>query len=257
MQDSTWSNIDAREALIREIEAHDIISFDVFDTLVMRKVYFNKDIFLLLAQQLPPELRAEFFLARVKAQAALSREAYPFVEAIYEKASQSCPFITGREAELIADEIALEKAMIIPRLDVIAVFDLAKQLGKTVNIISDMYFHQDTIRTILEDLGISGYQKLLVSSEYHTSKPQRLFEKYMEEFPTGRCLHIGDSMDCDIIPARKLGIDTFRLRMSTEIYEHEEGAIPPADLHQRTLVAEYVAEKYNSPFYKTGVGTTR
>lgn len=55
-----------------------------------------------------------------------------------------------------------------------------------------------------------------------------------------------------ILPAQKLGIDTFRLKMSTEIYEYEENTIPPLDLIQKKEVAEYVAVRYNSPFAAIG-----
>ena len=237
------------EALIREIEAHDIISFDIFDTLVMRRVYVNKDVFRKMAQQLDPVWGIDFFTARTQAEVALSRETYPYIEAIYADVSRRCPCLKGQETALIADELALERELIVPRKDVVAIFEHAKQMGKMVNIVSDMYFDQDTICSILDNVGITGYDKLLVSSEYQSSKPQHLFEKYLAELPSGCCLHIGDSWECDILPAEKLGIDTFRLKMSTEIYEQVENAIPPTDLQQRTQVAEYVAEKYNSPFF--------
>lgn len=237
------------EALMREVEAHDMISFDIFDTLVMRKVYVNKDVFRILAQRLDPVWGIDFFTARTQAEAELSRQTYPYVEEIYEDVSRRCPCLKGQETALIAQELALEKELIVPRKDVVAVFEYAKKLGKMVNIVSDMYFRQDTIRAILDGVGITGYDKLLVSSEYGSSKPQHLFEKYLAELPAGRCLHIGDSWVCDVLPAQKLGIDTFRLKMSTEIYEYEENTIPPEDLQQRTRVAEYVAETYNSPFF--------
>ena len=249
MQNKTLCSVYTRDALIREIENHDIISFDIFDTLVMRTVYYNKDVFRQMAQQLDPIWGIDFFTARTQAEATLSRETYPYIEEIYDDVVRQCPCLKGQEAALIAQELALEKAVIIPRQDVVSVFDIAKQLGKMVNIVSDMYFHEDAIRSILDNAGISGYEKLLVSSEYRSSKPQHLFEKYLAEIPAGRCLHIGDSWACDILPAGKLGIDTFRLKMSTEIYEYEENTIPPAELQQRTRVAEYVAEAYNSPFF--------
>ena len=45
MQNNTRGNGYSMEALVAAIEDHDIISFDIFDTLVMRKVYVNKDVF--------------------------------------------------------------------------------------------------------------------------------------------------------------------------------------------------------------------
>ncbi len=248
MHNKTRCKVYSRDALIREIENHDIISFDIFDTLVMRKVYVNKDVFRHMAQRLDPVWGIDFFAARTAAEAELSRETYPYIEEIYDDVVRRCPCLQGQESALIADELALERALIIPRQDVVEVFETAKRLGKMVNIVSDMYFRADTIRSILDDVGIVGYDKLLVSSEYNSSKPQQLFDKYLAELPEGRCLHIGDSWACDILPASKRGIDTFRLKMSTEIYEYEENTIPPSDLQERTRVAEYVAQKYNSPF---------
>ena len=235
-------------ALIEEVEKHDIISFDIFDTLVMRNVYYNKDVFRLMAQKLDPEWGIDFFSVRTEAEQVLSQETYPYIEEIYAYISRKYPCLQGHEEELIAQEIDLETQLILPRKDVVAVFDLAKKLQKQVYIVSDMYMHHDTLAAILEKNGITGYKKLLVSSEYNSSKPQHLFEHYLKEVPEGSCLHIGDSWACDILPSGKLGIDSFRLKMSTEIYEYQENIIPPQDLQERTRVAEYVAANYNSPF---------
>ncbi len=238
----------SRAALVAEIEKHDIISFDIFDTLVMRKVYCNKDVFRLMALELDPVWGIDFFSVRTEAERVLSEETYPYIEEIYDYISRKCPCLKGKEAELIAMEIQLETELILPRRDVVDMFELAKSLKKRVYIVSDMYMHHDTLAAILEKNGITGYDKLLVSSEYNSSKPQRLFEHYLKEIPEGTCLHIGDSWACDIIPSGKLGIDSFRLKMSTEIYEYEENTIPPRDLQERKRIAEYVAEHYNSPF---------
>lgn len=238
----------SRAALVAEIEKHDTISFDIFDTLVMRKVYYNKDVFRLMALQLDPAWGIDFFSVRTEAEQVLSRETYPYIEEIYDYISRKCPCLQGKEAELITMEIRLETELILPRRDVVELFELAKRLQKRVYIVSDMYMHHDTLAAILEKNGITGYDKLLVSSEYNSSKPQQLFAHYLKEIPQGSCLHIGDSWACDIIPSGKLGIDSFRLKMSTEIYEYEENTIPPQELQARSRVAEYVAEKYNSPF---------
>lgn len=249
MQITTQRDVYTRQALIDAIEAHDIISFDIFDTLVMRKVYINKDVFRIMARELDPVWGIDFFTARTEAEFTLSRETYPYIEEIYADVVRRCPCLAGQEEKLIAYELELERSLIIPRHEVVEIFRMAQQMGKMVNIVSDMYFRQDTIRSILDGVGITGYEKLLVSSEYNSSKPQHLFDKYLQELDEGRCLHIGDSLVCDILPAGKLGIDTFRLKMSTEIYEQAEGAVPPENLDERTRVAQYVAQRYNSPFW--------
>lgn len=238
----------SRAALIEEVEKHDIISFDIFDTLVMRNVYYNKDVFRIMAQKLDPVWGIDFFSVRTEAEQVLSQETYPYIEEIYAYISQKCPCLYGKEAELIEMEIQLETDLILPRQDVVDIFNLAKKLQKRVYIVSDMYMHKETLAAILDKNGITGYEKLLISSEYNSSKPQHLFDHYLKEIPEGTYLHIGDSWHCDILPSGKLGIDSFRLKMSTEIYEYQENTIPPQDLQERTRVAEYVAKHYNSPF---------
>jgi predicted HAD superfamily hydrolase len=238
----------SRAALIEEIKKHDIISFDIFDTLVMRNVYYNKDVFRIMAQELDSVWGIDFFTVRTEAERVLSLETYPYIEEIYAYISQKYPCLLGHEQELIAREIALETELILPRHEMVEIFNLAKQMQKHVYIVSDMYMHHDTLAAILEKNGITGYEKLLVSSEYNSSKPQHLFEHYLRQIPEGSCLHVGDSWACDIIPSGKLGIDSFRLKMSTEIYEYQENTIAPDDLQERTVVAQYVAAHYNSPF---------
>ena len=242
----------SRAALVAEVEKHDVISFDIFDTLVMRNVYYNKDVFRLMALQLDPVWGIDFFYVRTEAEQVLSRERYPYIEEIYDYISDKCPCLKGKEEELIRLEIQMETDLILPRHDVVAVFELAKKLKKRVYIVSDMYMHHDTLAAILEKNGITGYEKLLVSSEYNSSKPQHLFEHYLKEIPEGTYLHVGDSWACDIIPSGKVGIDSFRLKMSTEIYEFVENTIPPENLQDRIRVAEYVAKNYNSPFFAEG-----
>ena len=234
-------------ALMEEVEKHDIISFDIFDTLVMRNVYYNKDVFRLMALQLDPVWGLDFFSIRTEAEQVLSRETYPYIEEIYDYISERYPCLKGKEAELIALEIQMETDLILPRQDVVDVFNLAKKLQKRVYIVSDMYMHQADLEKIINDLGIVGYDKIFVSCEYDTSKPQRLFECYKKDITASSYLHIGDSYMCDIEPSAKLGIDSFRLCMSTEIWEGA-GNKPAENLDERLVQAKYIAENVNSPF---------
>ena len=146
-------------------------------------------------------------------------------------------------------EIQTEREVIIPRKDMVDIFNYCKQSGKKVYIVSDMYMHQKDLEDIINNIGIVGYDKIFVSSEYDTSKPQRLFEVYKKEVVAKSYLHIGDSYACDIEPSAKLNIDSFRLLMSSEIYE-SLGEKPSEDFDTRKSQAEFIADKYNSPFSK-------
>ena len=234
------------EGLKKLVEDHEAISFDIFDTLVMRKVYFNHDVFRIVGEKYKAEA-PDFYAVRVKAERELSRTRYPYIEEIYAYIASECKLDAQLAAEIMAYEIEVERQVIIPRYSVVDIFNYCKKLGKRVFIVSDMYMHQRDLEDIINRIGIEGYDKIFVSSEYDTSKPQHLFECYKKEIKAESYLHIGDSYACDIEPSGKLGIDSFRLMTSAEIWEGT-GCRPAEDLSERIRQAEYIAERFNTPF---------
>ncbi|MBQ9710498.1 MAG: hypothetical protein IJV67_07745 [Clostridia bacterium] len=235
-------------ALKQLIDSHEAISFDIFDTLVMRKVYFNHDVFRIVGEKYKAEAPG-YFNARFNAERELSKTRYPYIEEIYDHLAERLGISAELKAEIMNYEIEVERQVIVVREDVVDVFNYCKQTGKRVYIVSDMYMHQSDLESIINNIGIVGYDQIFVSSEYDTSKPQRLFECYLKEIQAGSYLHVGDSLACDIIPSTKLGMDNFRLKTSAEIWEGT-GDKPSEDLNERRRQSELIAERYNSPFSK-------
>jgi predicted HAD superfamily hydrolase len=234
------------ECLKKLIDTYDVISFDIFDTLIMRKVYYNKDVFQIVGERFPL-VSQDFFDARVQSEFLLSRDRYPYMEEIYKLLSKKLEIDEDLSREIMEYEIKVEKEVIIPRTEMIDIFEYCKKSGKELYIVSDMYMRKNILEDIINKLGIFGYKKLFVSCEYNTSKSQMLFKKFKEEVVSESCLHIGDSLVCDIIPAKKEGIDGFRVKTSAEIWEGLGGSVP-ASLKERTKLAEMIALEYNSPF---------
>lgn len=234
------------DGLKRLIEEYEAISFDIFDTLVMRTVYYNKDVFCVVAEKYK-DCVPNFYEVRVQAEYDLSRTRYPYMEEIYQYIEEKCGIDKALALEMMHYEVEVERQVIVPRQSVVDIFNYCKEIGKKVYIVSDMYMHKEELESIINGIGISGYDKILVSCEYDTSKPQRLFECYKQEVSADSYLHIGDSFACDIAPSAKLGIDSFRLKMSSEIWE-ETGNKPSKDLETRTEQAKYIAKELNSPF---------
>ena len=235
--------LDGLKQLIGEYEA---ISFDIFDTLVMRKVYFNRDVFRIVAEKYNSVI-PNFYDVRVEAEYTLSRTRYPYMEEIYQYIQEKNNVSKELATEIMLYEIEVEKQVIIPRKSMVDIFNYCKEIGKKVYIVSDMYMHKEDLESIINNLGIVGYDKIFVSCEYDTSKPQRLFDCYKQEIKVQSYLHIGDSYACDIEPSGKLGIDSFRLKMSSEIWE-EKGGKPSENFQERCQQAEHIAETYNCPF---------
>ena len=234
------------DGLKRLINGYEAISFDIFDTLVMRKVYFNHDVFLLVAEKYA-EKAPGFFEIRVKAEHELSKKRYPYIEEIYDYIAEECNLSNELKNEIMNFELDVERSVIIARDDVVDIFNYCKNIGKRLYIVSDMYIHRRELEDIINKVGIVSYDEIFVSCEYGTSKPQHLFECYKNKVKAESYLHIGDNFECDIKASSKVGIDSFRLKTSAEILE-SMGVKVSENLVQRIKQAEYISKKYNSPF---------
>lgn len=243
----TEGKIYSLDALKREIDGHEAISFDIFDTLVMRTVYYNHDVFRLVGDKYKEVGAERFFRARREAERELSVSRYPYMEEIYDLVAQKLGIDKALAYEMMEYEKQVEREVIIPRHEVINCFNYCKQAGKRVYIVSDMYMHRDQLEEIINKIGIVGYDDIFVSCEYDTSKPQHLFDKYLECVKATSYLHIGDSEACDILPSKSLGMDNFRLKTSAELWE-ANGQLVPENAEERREIAKFISKEYNNPF---------
>ena len=238
------------DGLKKLIDDYEAVSFDIFDTLVMRTVYFNHDVFRVVGEKYRDSV-PDFFNVRVLAEKELSKTSYPDIEKIYCYIEKSCRISHKLAKEIMDYEIEVERRVIIARRDIVEIFNYCKKSGKRVYIVSDMYIRKKELEKIINDVGIVGYDKIFVSCEYDTAKHQNLFKKYKNEIKAQSYLHIGDDMRCDIESSARYGIDGFRLMTSAEIWE-SMGGRAAENFDERSKQAIYISEKYNSPFSAAG-----
>ena len=190
---------------------YDVVSFDVFDTLLFRSVAEPKDAFLLLEQQ---NRTFDFALLRARAESEVrselevrigSRDAN--IYEIYEYIERE----TGIQAKkLIEDEFSLEKKLCFANEYMKTIFEILKEQGKEIILISDMYYPEKMLRELLSTCGYEGYSKLYVSCDYRMSKRKgNLYKKVQNDFgiETTIC-HVGDNKEVDIVVAAKEGLFT-------------------------------------------------
>ena len=97
------------EKLKQLIDCHDAISIDIFDTLVMRTVYFNKDVFRIVVGNFGQVDAEKFYKSRVYAEFVLSRNGYPFIENIYKIVSEKLGLCDELAERMMRYEIEVEK----------------------------------------------------------------------------------------------------------------------------------------------------
>lgn len=192
------------------VNKYQVISFDVFDTLIERKVRLPSDIFRITGEQVLGTNSAESFTKdRINAESLarkLSDNGEVNLNDIYSLLQEEY----REKARILKDtEIKNEIELCIPKEKIIQYFNYAISGNKEVYIISDMYLSTDIIEAMLEKCDVSGYKRIYVSNEFGVNKiTGKLFDYVINENKVNskEMLHIGDSIKADYLGARKAGI---------------------------------------------------
>ncbi len=188
-----------------------VISFDLFDTLILRPFLKPTDLFILLGQI---QSRNDFCDFRIKAES---------------KARSS-----------VGTEVTLDEIYSFMPKDLISFKDLECQFeidlcftnpwmkqhyqslieGKTVIITTDMYLPRNVIESILKKNDIR-YDKLYISSEYRKTKHNGSLFRYILDDLNIRpeeMMHIGDNKRADYSIPRGLGIQAIHVESPSSGY---------------------------------------
>ncbi|RKP47245.1 hypothetical protein D7Z26_23340 [Cohnella endophytica] len=248
---------DVSEAGLKaKIERADVVSFDVFDTLVMRRTLYPQDIFYVMEEKIIRSTTEPYAFAksRIIAERELCAEdRNPKLNEIYDRLQQKLGLSEAMKRDWLELEIKTESEYLIRRENMCGVYQFALSLGKEVYFVSDMYLPEATLRTLLKGLGI--YVKpghLLVSCEYGVSKGNGLFEILHAKVNSNKIIHIGDNYEADERAARLHKIaETFHLQSAlkmledsyaSELLEHTNKLI------DRLVIGEFIARELNDPF---------
>lgn len=239
-----------KKELITRIQKADAVSFDLFDTLVMRQILSPNDVIELLDEKLQVEgiIITDFVTKRLSAEKRLSQGYAPKLQEIYEKIADENEISSE---ELAIRELELDRHLLVPRNDVVGLIGYAKSEGKKVFITSDSYYTKNQIIDILRDNGIVGYDDVIVSCEYGTSKQAGLFAKLKELADADHIIHIGDDIVSDVESGVRNGLETFHIYSGIELYE-ATGELGLGEcinsISDRIKVGMTLARTFNSPF---------
>lgn len=241
-----------KQQLIREICAHDNISFDIFDTLLLRNVLYPEDVFELMEKRLASEgvVIEDFKIKRKRAQEAFGLN-NPNIHQIYEMFAD----ISGLEEEACIKlkmlEIDIEKEVLEVRDEVLEIFKLCLKMKKKIYLITDMYIPKDILITILEEKGITGYDAIYVSCDKKKLKLQGLFEDYKKEKSEGSYLHIGDHRIHDGICAELSEIDYYLIPSAINMGQStifSRVIEQSRTLEENIICGMILAKMFNDPF---------
>lgn len=205
------------EKYVEELSKYDVVSFDIFDTLIFRPFSEPADLFYLIGCKLDflnfkdLRARAEFEARLIRAEQLKKQKKYVDYEIDLDDIWNRMYDITGLDAgkgKAIEEELEIQLCYANPFM--LQVFNKLKEKGKTIVITSDMYLTKDFLAKILEKNGYTGYENIFVSNSFHKSKSDgRLYDvvkkKMGEELSY---IHVGDNTHSDIKMAQKHGFKT-------------------------------------------------
>ena len=242
------------QELLSRIDRVDVVSFDLFDTLVIRKVRSYTDIFELLDLRLREGgvCIPDFARLRLLAEKELSRGRAPRLEQIYEYVLRKAGGGFTSASELAQMEWELDLSIMAARETVREVFHKAVTDGKQVAVTTDSYYSLEQIKEILGRFDLAGYDKVLVSCEYGASKVQGLFRELRNRQEGERILHIGDDLVSDIEGAEAYGLDTFRVYSGADLFDALGGLGVEGEvmtMADRLKAGLFISHMFNSPFW--------
>lgn len=195
------------------IDTHEIISFDIFDTLLLR-IYANpSDLFLHMEKlyNIPG-----FFKARIAAETNArmhSKEEEITLDKIYQELPNYFQSFKSKEIEL---EIAALKV----NHEIYEVYKYALDKNKKVIIASDMYLSKNILINILQKNGYDQYDHFYLSSELLATKHNgTLYTQILNDFnitSPSILLHIGDNYYSDYEQAKAKGIDAYHYKKALD-----------------------------------------
>lgn len=175
-----------------------VVSFDIFDTLLVRPVLQPKDIFHLVAAKVNAAYGVDFIKMRWDAEARLGEENATLHD-IYEHMRRQCKLSPQTAQALLEEEIRCESTLLAPRPEVKALYEEAVKLGKRVIAASDMYLPGAVLDDILKKNGMP-MDAVYVSCEHKARKSSgALYEIIIasEKVHPSEILHIGDNYRSD------------------------------------------------------------
>jgi FMN phosphatase YigB (HAD superfamily) len=218
----------------------DLLSLDVFDTLVWRRVPQPADLFFLVADAvrasgglLDSSSREGFVRERIRAEERARRRT-PAGEITLADIYAEFPrgFLNGMSpAQVSALEFQAEQRMVVVAPAMRDLLSRARSRGLRTALVSDTYLRSGQIHALT---GVD-VDYTIVSCEHGRSKPGGLHQVLLGQsgVPAARILHVGDSRLADLDGPASLGLARFWFPRFPEAYEDMVGAELPSDLSQR------------------------
>ena len=196
---------------VEQLSSYDVVSFDIFDTLIFRPVSQPTEVFYLIGEKLGI---SDFKNIRAWAEADARLKCYQKHKHM-EISLKDIWLNLQEDVGVLAEggmqvEIDTELSVCYANPFMLEVWKELVKRNKRIIVVSDMYLPASVLERMLQKNGFTGYEKLYVSCEYEKNKASgTLFKLVKEDYSNERIIHVGDNPHSDDEMARKNGFSTY------------------------------------------------
>lgn len=232
--------------LLRTIDEHEIIAFDVDDTLFVSKKMKVFDFYQEIEAQLLSEGINIYYFANKAWEYKSGNPGSTFQQLLEEIVKTE-----GMKADILENiwEIVYQqlKKNFVPRKAVLNALKYAIEKGKKVGVVEDAtdYRMPATIwKRLLSEYGVEKLNFALCSSEIHKDKYIGLVREMKDKYKNSTYLYIGDALEADILVQELYDIDTFWVECPGELFRKLES------LKLETIENKSIREAYQNYLLK-------
>ncbi len=200
-----------------------IISFDIFDTLITRKILEPNDIYYLIENKIANKIKLNDDLINLRKKSEdIARNKLKKDVNIYEIYNEfkNLTQLNDKDVQEIMNlEIDYEYSLCVPRRDMLDVYNELLKNNKQIVLVSDMYLTKDIIEKMLKKCGYDNWFDLLISCEENKRKDNgSMWEFFYEKYGKVKTIHVGDNEESDIHKVICLGKNSFHVMNPKKMY---------------------------------------
>lgn len=192
------------------IDKADIVSFDIFDTLIVRPFVNDEDIYKYIEEKYGLDHFA-FYREEAEKKARIKYRRDIDLNEIYEQ----MPY---RYQDKIGIELDAHYELVSFNIQLKAIYDYCISQNKKMICISDMYLSSDFEKKQLNKCGFNKIDEVYCSSKTDMSKANgKLYDYVLGIYPGKKILHFGDNWISDIKTARDKGLDAVCINRNFDV----------------------------------------
>lgn len=236
--ESSLSVRESPDQFAEKLCSYDVISFDVFDTLILRPFEKPDDLFFMVGAKL---CYLDFKRIRIEIEQKARENKFAKEqtrEIRFDEIWDLMEKETGIPKEKgMQDEWETEKEYCFANPYMLDVLQKLREKGKQIIILSDMYLGKERIEELLEMCGVGRFDAYFVSSDEVRSKSDGTLYDFVKKRigQTKTYIHIGDNEYSDVKQAKKHGFESVWYRnvnQTGEPYRAEDMSVVTGSIYR-------------------------